>query len=501
LSRNKNKFYELTALSINEKRDASGGYKGKSLAILSGKDIAVEDTISIRTTDQNQVAGILMPRYESADDNHIVIKLKSGYNIGIETTNIQAITKITPCRNQSAPDMKSEFADYVKDEITVRGLTRMDNKVDSSNNHLPNIALISIGGTIASRIDYRTGGVHSALSASDLYISVPELRKYASIDPEVILNEYSENLNPEHWTLIANKVAEKIRSGKYSGVIVSHGTDTMHYTASALSFALQNLPVPVVLVGAQRSSDRPSSDAALNLICATVFCVKSNYSGVFVAMHANTSDDVIACHICTRVRKNHTSRRDAFESIDMRPISLVKGDIVQMHLQDQPQIKLRERNDNIIDFLVKSAYDIRVILIKFHPGFDPRLLTDVAMRLDYKAVILEGTGLGHISRECIPEIQKMINSGIMVFMTSQCIWGRTRMTVYDTGRDLLKIGVIPLSDMLPETALVKAMWAIANSKDREHCKQVMQQTIANEISSVIILRDKGVYHYECDTNS
>jgi glutamyl-tRNA(Gln) amidotransferase subunit D len=140
------------------------------------------------------------------------------------------------------------------------------------------------------------------------------------------------------------------------------------------------------------------------------------------------------------------------------------------------------------------GYDRRILLMKYHPGFDPRLLTDVAMRLDYKAVILEGTGLGHISRECIPEIQKMINSGIMVFMTSQCIWGRTRMTVYDTGRDLLKIGVIPLSDMLPETALVKAMWAIANSKDRENCKQVMQQTIANEISSVIILRNKGVYH-------
>jgi glutamyl-tRNA(Gln) amidotransferase subunit D len=201
------------------------------------------------------------------------------------------------------------------------------------------------------------------------------------------------------------------------------------------------------------------------------------------------------------VRKNHTSRRDAFESIDIGPIALVKGGIVQMQLQEQPQVKLHERNDRVVDFLVKSAYDRRVILIKFHPGFDPRLLANVVMSLDYKAVILEGTGLGHISRECIPEIQKMIDSGIMVFMTSQCIWGRTRMTVYDTGRDLLKIGVIPLSDMLPETALVKAMWVIANSKDREHSKQIMQQSIANEITSVITLRDKGIYHYEYDTKS
>jgi glutamyl-tRNA(Gln) amidotransferase subunit D len=214
LSRNKNKFYELTALSINGKRAASGGYKGKSLAILSGKDIAVGDTISIKTTDQDQVTGILMPRYESADNDHIVIKLKSGYNIGIEITNIQTITKMMLCRNQCAPDMKSKFPDHVKDEITVRGLTHTDNKVGSNSNHLPRIALISTGGTIASRIDYRTGAVHSVLSASDLYTAVPELRGYASVDPEVILNEYSENLKPEHWTLIANKVAEKIRSGK-----------------------------------------------------------------------------------------------------------------------------------------------------------------------------------------------------------------------------------------------------------------------------------------------
>jgi glutamyl-tRNA(Gln) amidotransferase subunit D len=475
-------------LSTNEKGAGTGGYKGKTLKILSGGDIAVGDTISVKTIDKNQVAGILMPRYESADDDHIVIKLRSGYNIGIETTNIQSIIKIAPCTNQIIPETKSAFSHYSNDDTAVRGL------IDSRYDRLPNIALISTGGTIASKIDYRTGGVHSVLSASDLYASIPELRRYASVDPEVILNEYSENLNPEHWTLIANKVAEKIKSGIYTGIIITHGTDTMHYTASALSFALQNPPVPVVLVGAQRSSDRPSSDAALNLIGATVFCIKSNYSGVFVTMHAGPSDDVIACHVGTRVRKNHTSRRDAFESIDMEPIALVKGDILQMQVQQQPQVKLHLRNDTIIDFVVKPAYDRRVILIKFHPGFDPSLLTNVVMRLDYKAIILEGTGLGHISRECIPEIRKMIDSGIMVFMTSQCIWGRTRMTVYDTGRDLLKIGVIPLSDMLPETALVKAMWVIANSKDREYSKQIMQQSIANEISSVIPLRDKGIYH-------
>ena len=476
-------------MSTREKIAGTGSYKGRSLKILSDTGATIGDTISLKTTDYDQVIGILMPRYESADDDHIVIKLKSGYNIGIETTKIQSVTNLTPYTSQTIPNAKSEIPYHRKDGVATVGGT-VNNKKYESREPLPNIALISTGGTIASKIDYRTGGVHSALSASDLYASIPELGKYASIDPEVILNEYSENLNPEHWTLIANKVAEKVNLGTYRGIVITHGTDTMHYTASALSFALQNLPVPVVLVGAQRSSDRPSTDAALNLIGASVFCIKSNYSGVFIAMHAGPSDDVVACHVGTRVRKNHTSRRDAFESIDMEPIALIKGDTVEMQLQQQPQVKLHPRNNNSSNFLVRPAYDRRILLMKYHPGFDPRLLANSINRLDYKAMVLEGTGLGHISRECLPQIRRMIDSGVLVFMTSQCIWGRTRMTVYDTGRDLLKIGVIPLSDMLPETALVKAMWVIANSKDREDTKQIMQQSIANEITSAIPFTDK-----------
>jgi glutamyl-tRNA(Gln) amidotransferase subunit D len=331
-------------------------------------------------------------------------------------------------------------------------------------------------------VDYRTGGVHAAISASEIYASIPELGNYASVDTEVLLNEYSENLKPEHWSLIANKVAEKVKSGRYQGIIISHGTDTMHYTASALSFALQNLPIPVVLVGAQRSSDRPSSDAALNLIGGIVFAIKSNYSGVFVAMHASSSDDVIACHVGTRVRKNHTSRRDAFESIDVTPVALIKGNIVEM--QDS-QIKLQKRDSSSEHFVVKPDYDSKVILLKYHPGFDPELIKHAVVDAGYKVIILEGTGLGHIGKESFPQIQKAIESGLMVFMTSQCVWGKVKMTVYDTGRDLLNIGVIPLSDMITETAIVKAMWVLANSEDTESAKKIMQENIANEISSSI----------------
>ena len=222
---------------------------------------------------------------------------------------------------------------------------------------------------------------------------------------------------------------------------------------------------------------------ALNLISATIFVTKSEFSGVFVAMHANSSDETIACHVGTRVRKNHTSRRDAFESIDITPVAMIKGDKVEIHTE-QSEIKLQKRNVDSSSFLVKPDFNSKVILLKYYPGFDPYLIT-YAMLSGYKAIIVEGTGLGHISRECFPQIQKAVESGVMIFMTSQCIWGRIRMTVYDTGRDLLDMGVIPLSNITSETAMVKAMWVLANHKDIESAKKMMQENIANEICRVI----------------
>jgi len=432
----------------------SGGYRGAGLKLLDKHGVSVGDSVKV-ATDDGEISGVLMPRYESASEKYIVIKLKSGYNIGIEVGKIKSMTKLP--KGSPAPAARAHQV--------------------AENKNLPKIALISTGGTIASKIDYRTGGVHAALSASELYASVPELASHASIDPEVLLSEYSENLTPEHWTKIADKVVEKVKSGTYRGIVVSHGTDTMHYTAAALSFALQGLPIPVVLVGAQRSSDRPSSDAALNLLGATVFAARSEYAGVFVAMHAGTSDDAIACHVGTRVRKNHTSRRDAFESIDVTPVALVRDNEMEMQ---KSEIKLAKRSSGTL--AAKTKFDDGVALLKYHPGFDPEMIEHATK--NYKAIVLEGTGLGHVSKECFPALKQAVAAGVMVCMTSQCIWGRVRMTVYDTGRDLLDIGVIPLSDMISETATVKAMWALANSKD---AKKAMQENLANEISESIPL--------------
>lgn len=439
-------------------------------------NVKLGDSVMIETNNATHV-GILIPRYEYADANHLVLKLKSGYNIGIKIGKIKSIKKITEKVDPNIkPDTNYKYKDYFSHENTDQNF---------SQSQLPNLSLLSTGGTISSKIDYRTGGVMAALTAKELNDSIPELTRIANIDPEVVLSEYSENIKPEHWSLIARKVANNILSGKYDGIIVSHGTDTMHYTSAALSFALQNLPIPVVLVGAQRSSDRPSSDASLNLIGACTFATRSKFSGVFVAMHYSISDEVIACHIGTRVRKNHTSRRDAFHSIDVYPFSLIKKDQIEISRQ-YTDLKFQDRNKNLESMVVRPNFESKVSLLKFYPGFDCRMI-DYCVDLGHKAIILEGTGLGHINKECFSQIENAVNKGTIIFMTSQCIWGRTALTVYDTGRDLLNLGVIPLSNMTSETALVKAMWCFGNFTEEKEVIKTMTSNIANEFTNRIIV--------------
>lgn len=442
---------------------------------INDKNVSPGDWVVVITHTGDTFQGTLMPRYASMDKKHVVLKLKSGYNLGISSSKVKSVSK-------SGHDLglATNLVDDAKPRLQIW-------KENVQPVH--KIALIGTGGTIASKVDYRTGGVSAALSVSEIYDAVPELRKYAPIEADFMFNEYSENLEPHHWTLIANRIAEKVRSGGFRGIVVSHGTDTMHYTAAALSFALHNLPIPVVLVGSQRSSDRPSSDAALNLLGATIFSIESPYTGVFIAMHGSTSDDFISCHLGTRVRKNHTSRRDAFESIDRLPIATVKNAVLKIQSQFvKMEIPKRSYNDDAViseglenNFEVESKFDPRVTLIKYYPGLDPNLIA-YAVKTGSRAIVLEGTGLGHVGRKFFPEISKAIKSGVLIFMTSQCIWGRTNMKVYDTGRDLIELGVVPLEDITPETAVVKAMWVMANSHDNAEAVRMMGKNIANEIS-------------------
>ena len=421
------------------------GYSGKSLSLLKENNAKVGDSIKI--TSDLTYTGILMPRYESGDDSHIILKLKSGYNVGI---NINEIQKIEVTSNQ---EVKSEYVEKQKE-----------------NPSLPKILLVSTGGTIASKVDYRTGAVTPALTASELNEAVPELASIANIDSEVLFSEYSENLQPEHWLKIAEKL-DSISNSDYTGIIIAHGTDTMHYTSSFLSFALSGFPIPIALVGSQRSSDRPSSDAALNLIAATKFLTESNVKGVFVVMHNNASDETVVCHKGTRVRKNHTSKRGAFETMGDDPAFIITENKIEKNIDE--------------DFFKNTKYepklrlDTKVSLVKYHPGYDPKQVENLT-KLGFKAIIFEGTGLGHVGKTMYNVIKDAREQGIFLGMTSQCLDGGVRMTVYDSGRDLLDLGIIPLENMISETALVKAMWSLGNSSNIKEMKSLMLKNIASE---------------------
>jgi glutamyl-tRNA(Gln) amidotransferase subunit D len=428
------------------------GYEGEALKALAKSKAEVGDLIRI-AKDKVTYEGILIPRSELGDDKHIVIKIKSGYNIGIEVTPTTKIEKLGALSKPAftPPPMPKRKP----------GLSK--------------VAILSTGGTIASRVDYRTGAVKPAISAGDLYSIVPELSDLAVIDTEILFSAFSEDLTPKHWTETAKAVAKHIGKGA-QGVVVTHGTDTMGYTAAALSFALQNLPVPVVLVGAQRSEDRPSSDAALNLIGAVVAAAKAPFAEVVVAMHESVSDEAVVLHRGTKVRKLHTSRRDAFKIVNARPLAKVLGGKVIM-LTDNYRLRNPEEN-----LRLRPDFEEMVALVKFYPGMNPEL---IKWHVDagYKGLVLEGTGLGHIRQECFSTVKNAVANGLIVAMASQCIWGRVNMNVYTNGRDLLAMGVIPLEDMLAETALVKLMWSLGQTKDVEEAKRLLTTNMANEISA------------------
>ena len=429
----------------------NSGYWGFVLKVLQSASCEIGDIIRIKKEDKI-FEGILIPRSESRDDKHIVIKLKNGYNLGIKITSKTKIGRL---------------GKGVKPSFAVPSLPKQKSR-------LPKVAILSTGGTIASRVDYRTGAVRSALSASDLYGVVPELSDIARVETEIVFSLYSENITQVHWSQIAKKIEEHIRQG-VNGVVVAHGTDTMAYTAAALSFALQNLPAPVILVGAQRSSDRPSSDAALNLLGAVQTACKAPFAEVVIAMHDNLSDNLIALNRGTKVRKCHTSRRDTFKPVNSIPIAKVNNDKIIM-LSNQ-----FIKRDTKRKLILKPKFSENVALIKFYPGFNPKII-DWQVKNGAKGLILEGTGLGHVSKYCFESIKEAIANEVIVGLGSQCIWGRVNMNVYDTGRDLLNMGVIPLADMFPETALVKLMWILGQTSDPEEAKYLLTTNIVGEIS-------------------
>ena len=447
-------------LSMSEKAESSG-YKGEALSALQKAGCQIGDIIRV-IKNEKTYEGILIPRSETGDSKHVVVKLKNGYNVGVRITSDVTIEKVGKGAKPSfaAPELPEQKPE------------------------LPQVVILSTGGTIASRVDYRTGAVRSALSASDLYGVVPELADIARVKTEIVFSIYSENLTQKDWTQLAQTIASHIAQGT-NGVVIPHGTDTMAYTAAALSFALQNLPIPVILVGAQRSSDRPSSDAATNLIGAVQAATRGPFAEVGLAMHETLSDTAIVVNRGTKVRKCHTSRRDTFKPVNATPIARVQNNQIIM-LTDNYQ-----KRDAAKKLVLKPTFSEEVALVKFYPGLDPAVI-DWYVERGCKGILLEGSGLGHVSKYCFDAIQKAVKRGVVVALASQCIWGRVNMNVYDTGRDLLMRGVIPLEDMFPETALVKLMWVLGQTRDSEEAKKLLKTNIAGEFSPRTLLQEIGV---------
>ncbi|APX97118.1 Glu-tRNA(Gln) amidotransferase subunit GatD [Natronorubrum daqingense] len=390
--------------------------------------------------------GVLLP---SSTDDHLVVKLEGGYNVGIDS---------------EAADVDVLEEDVY--EIDGDGAEEETGSEVEFDEDLPTISLISTGGTIASTVDYRTGAVTAQFDAEDVLRAVPDLAGRANYRGRVVANILSENMEPPLWQDLARAVAEEIEAGA-DGVVVMHGTDTMQYSASALSFMLET-PVPIVFTGSQRSADRPSSDNVMNAVSA-VEAAKSDCAEVLVCMHGSESDDICALHRGTRIRKNHTSRRDAFETVGAEPLGTVDYDTEEVSFRRE----YHERDETDLEIADELASDVE--LLKFTPGMDPAFL-DVVEGSD--GLVIEGTGLGHVHTDLIPRIKELIEDGMTVVMTSQCLEGRVCDRVYDTGRDLLEAGVVEAGDTLPGTAKVKLMWALENS---EHVEEAMGTSLAGEI--------------------
>ncbi|MDR1459509.1 MAG: Glu-tRNA(Gln) amidotransferase subunit GatD [Bacteroidales bacterium] len=427
------------------------GYKGEALETLKKYNVRVWGTAEVETTRGN-FTGTVLPRAENDDHFHIVLKIVTGYNVGID---IRTITGM-----QETGYKKANYKVPEKEFPYTEGL--------------PHVKLLGTGGTIASRLDYRTGAVIPAFSPGELYGAVPELAEICNLDTEKIFAVFSENMGPMQYMALAKQIGKEIENG-IDGIVIGHGTDTLHHTGAALTFMCQNLPVPVVLVGSQRSSDRPSSDAALNLMHAMTAAGHGDIAEVLVCMFGPTSDEYGLLHKGTRVRKMHSSYRSTFRTIGDTPIARVTRKGVT-HIKENYNHRRQDRTAKII-----PAFDDRVTMLYYYPGMKPGIL-DAIIEQGYKGVIWVGTGLGHVNKEMYPAIERAKKAGVHQYMTLQTIWGYVHMFVYDTGRDMMAKGIIPAGNMLPEVAFIKLGWALGQTHDPEEVKKIMLTPVNDEIT-------------------
>jgi glutamyl-tRNA(Gln) amidotransferase subunit D len=428
------------------------GYKGRARARLNELGVRVWSDVKLVNDAGSVFEGVILPRSETLDDAHVVIKLKNGYNVGIHVDRISEIQEVG-----------YKVAVY-----------KIPEKAFPSRPNLPAVTLLGTGGTIASRLDYRTGAVIPAFTPGELYGAVPELADICNLTTKKIFGVFSENMAKDQYIELAKAIGAEIDAGA-DGIVIGHGTDTMGHTAAILSFMVQNSPVPIVLVGSQRSSDRPSSDAALNLIHSVRSAAYGEIAEVMICMFGPTSDRYGLLHRGTRCRKMHSSYRSTFRTVGDTPLATVSRDDFSYLTDD---FRRRDRSRKVV---VDAVYDDRATILYYYPGMHADLV-DALVEKGYRGIVIAGTGLGHVNKPLYPALKRAVAAGVHIVMTVQTLWGYAQMYVYDTGRDLMDLGVVPLDNMLPETALMKLSWVLAHTDERVEVMRMMRHPINHEIT-------------------
>jgi len=397
-------------------------------------------------------AGSVIPPHEMSGDRILTLKLENGYNVGVR---IDPGTRFELTEGPHAAPTPAEAPSGARPP---RGSAW--------------VALLTTGGTIASRVDYETGGVRPVRGEREILDFYPELEAGGPVHIVPVFDRMSEDLVPEDWVTLAERTVDAFREGA-RGVVVAHGTDTLGFTAAGLSFLLRDLPGPVVLVGAQRSPDRPSSDGPTNLAAAAAVARDRRIGEVVAVMHAGISDTRFAVHRGTWVRKMHSTRRDAFESRNGAPVGFVERGEVRLELPVAPPAAGPARVDGPID--------LRAGILWSYPGLTAERAAAFAQGL--RGVVLAGTGLGHVGAQLLPWIRSATERGVVVAMTTQCLAGGADPYVYATGRALLKAGVLYLDDLLPETAYAKMLWALGGETSADGVRRRLRENRAGEFSA------------------
>jgi len=410
---------------------------------------------------KNSYQGVFLESPEN-EKGIVLLKLDSGYNIGLNKKDILEIKVLKK----------------VKDRKETESLVK-------KSQEKPNIAMIMTGGTIAARLNPTKGGVDWLTSPENLFKFYPEIFEKANVARvEVPFMKASEDMDYKDWQKIALTAEKLLNDSNIKGIIITHGTDFLHYTAASLSFFLKNLNKPVVLTYSQRSIDRASSDANLNLQCAALAAI-SDIAEVMLVGHATLNDDYCYAMPGTKVRKMHTSKRDAFKVINAKPFARIYLDRIELISE------YKTRNKNKVKADVK--FEEKIALVKVYPGQDPDIL-DYYSKKKYKGIVLEMSGLGHAPTKrarkgWTKKLKEIQQKGIVVCAAAQTIYGRLDPLVYSNGRELLETGVIYLEDMLAETAFVKLGWVLGHKewvKNKGEIRKKMLENISGEFSDRLV---------------